>query len=64
MALIAHDPSESPKSSGWWRELTGLVHDLFHSEEMRERQELLARARAERAARRTEPVAPEWLRLD
>ena len=67
MALIAQDPTGSKT---WWRELTGFLHDLFHSDEQAERRELLARAAAERAERhkaereRTEPAAPQWLRLD
>ncbi len=62
MALIVQDPS-GPKS--WWRELTGFLYDLLHSEEQAERRELLARAAAERARQDPkEPAAPQWLRLD
>ncbi len=64
MAHIAHDPDPNAvPAKGWWRELSGLLHDLFDSEELRERCELLARARAERRPAR-DPIAPEWLRLD
>lgn len=67
MALIAQN---STGSRTWWRELTGFLHDLLHSDEQAERRELLARAAAERAERqkaereRAELAAPQWLRLD